>query len=845
MDANTPLTADQQAAHDFLTELRTRITTQGLPYQYGTDARAMESLWELFAQGRAAIKKYPGCEVFAHIVTELLNVHLRPVTSKWHRPFVEGQLDARDGADEFRGDLLELQETLRDYANRFHEMAYDSKDTDEQTREAISRDAIEAEFESVKFGIPLDSKNTDDQPFAQINATEADEIKARRGKYNITTVEGCDAVGLALSGGGIRSATFSLGVVQVLADRKLLNHVDYLSTVSGGGYTGCFLTRCLGDGLSQEDMASPHGPDPEPIRYLRQHAKFLAARNLKESWAMVTATLGGMLLNWTAPLFAITAVAIATVLCQYYFDAGKILRTVLMISGILSGGALVAWGISMRKEQQNTRTAGAVLAGLTALTAWVAVILALSKGYAVTGDAYTWLKAHWTLSAAIGGLITAAPAIIRFLPVLKDPKIRQLVLQALLWTAGLLVPVLGVILFYALWHVKDIPFENFPITGISNELIGVCLLSAIAALSGFIAFKVLNINLTGPHRFYRDGLAKTFVRIPNSPTSIAALTDINNRQSAPYHLINATLNVPSNQKAALQDRRCDFFLFSKHWMGSPSIGYFNTNTWRTNGNPVDLATAMATSGAALSAHMGLGAMPTLTALLAFLNLRLGFWIKNPNIKSHFSQPGFWCLIREMLGIGMSEDKPWLNLSDGGHIENMAVYELLRRRCKFIICVDGEADPDFTFGGLMTLVRHAQIDFGVRIEPMLNDIRPNPQTGLSKSHAHFCRIHYPKVDGAEAATGFLLYVKLSVTGNESELIKRYRITHPDFPHQTTLDQFFDEEQFEAYRQLGVHVAEGLFSRVLMGAGTEPNSVDDWFRRLAANLLLPERIHFSEK
>jgi hypothetical protein len=78
----------------------------------------------------------------------------------------------------------------------------------------------------------------------------------------------------------------------------------------------------------------------------------------------------------------------------------------------------------------------------------------------------------------------------------------------------------------------------------------------------------------------------------------------------------------------------------------------------------------------------------------------------------------------------------------------------------------------------------------------------------------------------------------VTGNEPELIRRYRILHPDYPHQTTLDQFFDEEQFEAYRRLGVHVAEGLFSRVLM-KGTNPATVPQWFRQLAENLLEPQR------
>jgi len=104
---------------------------------------------------------------------------------------------------------------------------------------------------------------------------------------------------------------------------------------------------------------------------------------------------------------------------------------------------------------------------------------------------------------------------------------------------------------------------------------------------------------------------------------------------------------------------------------------------------------------------------------------------------------------------------------------------------------------------------------------------------------FCRIHYPTEGGQPASTGLILYIKLSVTGNESELIRRYRTLHSDFPNQTTLDQFFDEEQFEAYRQLGVHVTEGLFSRVLLKGNSNPATVSQWFRQLAENLLEPER------
>jgi hypothetical protein len=102
--------------------------------------------------------------------------------------------------------------------------------------------------------------------------------------------------------------------------------------------------------------------------------------------------------------------------------------------------------------------------------------------------------------------------------------------------------------------------------------------------------------------------------------------DINPQGSAPYHLINATVNLPSSESVVLRERKSDFFLFSKHWCGAPPVGYHKTDQWRANDAPVDLATAMAVSGAAASSYMGLGSMPTLTALLTFLNVRLGYWI---------------------------------------------------------------------------------------------------------------------------------------------------------------------------------------------------------------------------
>jgi hypothetical protein len=118
------------------------------------------------------------------------------------------------------------------------------------------------------------------------------------------------------------------------------------------------------------------------------------------------------------------------------------------------------------------------------------------------------------------------------------------------------------------------------------------------------------------------------------------------------------------------------------------------------------------------------------------------------------------------------------------------------------------------------------------------MRPDPTSRFSKTHAQLFRIKYPESEGGRAAgMGLLLYLKLSLTGDEAELLKRYRLIHPDFPHQSTIDQFYDEEQFEAYRQLGVHVANGTFAPALLTDNPNPTHVREWFRQLAANMLEP--------
>src|ERR1035438_9106467 len=74
--------------------------------------------------------------------------------------------------------------------------------------------------------------------FDDVFSAELEEIAKRQQKPNGKEVDRKELAGIALSGGGIRSATSSLGVLQALRSLGVLGVFDYLSTVSGGGFTG-------------------------------------------------------------------------------------------------------------------------------------------------------------------------------------------------------------------------------------------------------------------------------------------------------------------------------------------------------------------------------------------------------------------------------------------------------------------------------------------------------------------------------------------------------------------------------------------------------------------------------
>ena len=594
----------------------------------------------------------------------------------------------------------------------------------------------------------------------------------------------------------------------------------------------------------------------------------------------------------------------------------------------------------------------------------------------------------------------------------------------------------------------------------------------------------VDINLTSLHGLYRDRLASAFLLGLNSRNEVDIEQDIPlgdlccyaSGSTAPYHLINATLNLGGSRDLSLRDRRSDFFIFSKNYIGGERTGYCRSLSMEQTFPQLDLASAMAISAAAAAPNMGRSTAPLLVAFLTLINVRLGIWVPNPGLLEeafnprrarsvhgapprgripgftfeevfrdelasvearwgqlgaknagrriaagdgpttrhglagvafsgggirsstvnlgiaqvlheaglfdHFDymstvsgggylgasisalmrykappvsalagtvsvttgsggetvvtvnpdQSGQACshvfarraaldvqsgdvvragtrllrrsgprvrseipgvvaverlpsgaqivrvatpgsgesreyrytrydelkvahgdavaagellvkkrdsfgdrfrwrvrpsvLLREMT-MRLVETYPWVNLSDGGHIENLATIELLRRRCKIIVIGDCEADGNFHFGGMATLMRTARLDLGIQIDIGLDQLCLDERRN---NGAHFAigRITYP----GDSDYGYLLYLKSSYTGDEDDVIREYRMRCPDFPHQSTADQFFDEGQFEAYRSLGQHIGEQAVAALNLKARAPECTFSDFVCALAA-------------
>ena len=307
-------------------------------------------------------------------------------------------------------------------------------------------------------------------------------------------------------------------------------------------------------------------------------------------------------------------------------------------------------------------------------------------------------------------------------------------------------------------------------------------------------------------------------------------------KAAPYHIINTNVVLVRAQDRRRRLRGGDSFILTRDYCGSNATGWCRTKEFMAG--RMNVATAMAISGAAANPNTGVGGVGltrsrVVSALMALVNLRLGHWVPHPVKGNHNATPNHFRPEFTSFFVGSTENCAFQELTDGSHFDNLGIYELVRRRLRLIFVCDGAADPDFQFGDLQMTLHRIKEDFGAivefcdnyRIEELIpnkaeKNESPTYPKGLEQAKRGFAvaKIYYAPDLGPEgkprsdAPSGWLVYLKSTIVPHLPLALRGYKGREVLFPNQSTGDQFFDEGQFEAYRQLGQQLACGMIKEL---------------------------------
>ncbi len=386
-------------------------------------------------------------------------------------------------------------------------------------------------------------------------------------------------------------------------------------------------------------------------------------------------------------------------------------------------------------------------------------------------------------------------------------------------------------------------------------LIPACVVVLLVCL--WLSYRV-DLNEFSMNLMYRNRLVRCYLgathqeRQPNPFSGLDSGDDLflsslrsTEGYSGPLPILNGTLNLVSTRDLAWQERKAESFPMTPlrcgfdTWIEQRNLeknyaidktlrkannitkfAYRPTEKYGYANNGLYVGTAMSISGAAASPNMGYHSVPSLALLMTFFNVRLGFWAGNPRNRKTWTDPGprigLGQLLRELFGL-TNDNAKYVYLSDGGHFENLGIYELVKRRCRFIVACDAGADPNYAFDDLGNAIRKCREDIGVEIEVDTAPLIPKSSSadrdkcGKKQTTQH-CVVGTIRYDMADptGGKGVFVYIKASLTGDEPADVLNYQTCHSTFPHQSTANQWFTESQFESYRRLGQHVVETLFA-----------------------------------
>jgi hypothetical protein len=723
----------------------------------------------------------------------------------------------------------------------------------------------------------------DDFFSAEILPAEQQRIKSIREarKDGFEVPEDAPLTGLALSGGGIRSAAFGLGVLHALQKRNVIRHIDYLSTVSGGGYTGAAWTylealRAKNDNDNEKSRLqlgnrwtgskTTNADKNCYLDHIRGHGNFVTQGDQLGFGSIVAMLLRSIFVGlaiWL-PLAALGLAVIVLVVAATTGDDYMLIAPL----AVLPVAALKTFGVAI---------ALAIISLMAAVSVLPCFFCRSDKPEADYKRRYFRQKGlGWLFRAALAAAILASlPYALQLIPHVVGDNVRAaegLSLASITSALG------GVAAFWAFFTQGRIKVAGFDLTrvvaavgaalmlyaGLVLALFvadfgmrigswlagagngadewsrtwahGLLVLTIVAAFSCAVMYRY-DLNEIALHRLYRDRLMETFMPDPNRVGRWHMAEQAEKfwlheasppNGLGPYHLLNANVVLLRSNNTLSAGRGGDSFVLSPLYCGSDATGWRKTDEWMrfpsaSGTDFLSLATAMAISGAAVNPNAAsAGQGPTRNRFVALamslLNLRLGVWVPNPGKPEQARRrPTWWSPgWRILFARAHHEDQPFVELSDGGHFENLGIYELVRRKVKLIIAADASCDPQYSFADLGTALERCRLDFGADIEFSgsdfeLDQLIPQDAIGhernlrLARRGFAVARIRYSE---KESEDGLLVYIKTTMTHDLPADVYAYRLADPAFPDQSTGDQWFDEAQFEAYRELGYSIVKSF-------------------------------------
>jgi hypothetical protein len=630
-------------------------------------------------------------------------------------------------------------------------------------------------------------------------------------------MESAQGLGICLSGGGLRAASFGLGCLQEL-DRQhgVLSGPQparYLAAVSGGSYTAAAVSAVLAAESRDPSVTVRSAPLAagsaearllaERSNYFLRHGKFALATDVA---VLVLASATGLL---SAVLFlpaVVTMLAIQT----WLVPEPRWMADVIGVLGLLCAALITVWAVRAKPKLPTFRTRAGLVGGTAAMFATAPSLAVLVERVAPLAGPGWWLERWPALLGAVALVFAVALLLQR-----RDEPGKPVTVRARLGGAAL-----GVLRLASLALAVLVPV--WAVTALAGHPV---VLLGVLVVAGYVLFHGLS-DATSFHAFYtyrvatcfgvfreRDG-SPGFLELPEVPLSFAQSADPAAPQPELLICAAANINPPATSVASFVASPVEVRLYGADGLSSiPTSNYERFEVLQYTGRSrrmqplLTLFRAVGLSGAAVSPSMGNMTVRAARGILAFLNLRLGRWMPNPahpEMRELAEQPGPCPLqppgskeaLRELWGYHPADDQ-LVYVTDGGHFENLGIVELLRRRCALIVAVDSSGDPVGPPRSLLHSLEVARRELGLQV---VMDTAPLERVALVGRTIRRCWT-VGSVQYAPGVEGTVVVLRIGADPDTPDEVLQAGQGIRRFPHTSTADQFYSAAKFEAYTALG--------------------------------------------